>query len=265
MEELDSLLKNSLLKEDGDFVLGPERSKSDITNRIRGNTGAKEIMATAFKYSRKIASFPFVEGVCLSGSLSKNYYDKNGDIDFFIITKPKRLWICRTLLILRYKLLPKHKKKFWCTNYFISSDNLRIPDVNEFTGTELAYLIPTVNYPIYKKIIEQNNWYKDKFPNKEEAAPDNCMDTPVTMFKSAVEYLLGGYIGARFDNYLLEITLNHWRKKYPDMNNADFELQFRSRKDVCKRHTHGFQNKVLVLWRDKTLAFEQKFNARLNY
>ena len=263
--ELELLLKNSFLKEEHGFILSQERSKKDVSNRIHGNQGAKNIMATAHTYSKKIASFPFVEGVCLSGSLSKNYYDKNGDIDFFIITKPNRLWICRTLLILRYKLLPRHKKKYWCTNYFISSDNLSIPDVNEFTGTELAYLIPTVNYQVYKKIIERNSWYKSKFPNKEEAAPDNCIDAPVTPLKSAIEFLFGGVVGSWLDNFLLEFTLKHWRKKYPEMNNDDFELQFRSRKDVCKRHTHGFQNKILVLWQNKTLEFEQKFNARLNY
>ena len=47
------------------------------------------------------------------------------------------------------------------------------------------------------------------------------------------------------------------------MNNEDFELQFRSRKDVCKRHTHGFQNKILVLWKEKTAEFEKRFQIRL--
>ena len=41
-----------------------------------------------------IQKFPFVRGVFLSGSLSKNVIKKNGDIDYFIITQPNRLWIC---------------------------------------------------------------------------------------------------------------------------------------------------------------------------
>lgn len=221
-------------------------------------------MATAYAYSRRIASFPFVEGVMLSGSLSKNYYDKTSDIDFFIVTKPGRLWICRTLLIIRYKLLPKHKKKYWCTNYFISSDNLAIPDINVFTGTELAYLIPTVNYPVYKKIVEKNMWYKKRFPNKKEAEPGHCIDLPQTFLKSLAEKLLKNRLGNWLDNVLLEYTLKRWRKKYPAMSNEDFDLQFRSRKDVCKRHTHGFQNKILVLWKNKTVEFEQRFNASLD-
>ncbi len=261
--ELNGLLKHAILKQDGKFVLSLERIRDDLTKRINGNESAKKIMPKALKYSRIIAAFPFVEGVCLSGGLSKNYFDKKGDIDFFIITKPNRLWICRSLLIAVYKLLPTHLKRYWCTNYFISSDNLSIPDTNVFTGTELAYLIPTVNYPIYKKVIEQNNWYKTNFPNKHIASPDNCTNPGNTILKSILETLLSGPFGNWLDDMLLKTTLRRWRKKYPEMTNEDFDLQFRSRKDVCKRHTHGFQNKVLMLWQNKKHEFEKQFNAKL--
>jgi len=262
-EELRDLVTSNVLKQDGEFILSLERTKTDLSKRLIGNEGAKKIMPKAIKYSRKIASFPFVEGVCLSGGLSKNYFDEKGDIDFFIITKPNRLWICRTLLIATYKLLPKRLKKYWCTNYFISSDNLSIPDINVFTGTELAYLLPTVNYPVYKKIVEQNKWYQENYPNKHPASRDTCMDPRTTVLKSVLEKLMAGPLGNWLDNKLLAFTLKRWRKKYPEMNDEDFELQFRSRKDVCKRHTHGFQNKVLTLWQLKTQEFEQQFNAKL--
>ena len=65
---------------------------------------AKNIYQKALTVSRLISKFPYVEGVGISGSLSKGYYDDDGDIDFFIITSPKRLWIARTFLILYKKL-----------------------------------------------------------------------------------------------------------------------------------------------------------------
>lgn len=264
-EALDMLLKESFLKEEDGFILSLDRTTKDISRRIAGNRGAGEIMPRAYLYSKKIASFPFVEGVLLSGSLSKNYYDASSDIDFFIVTRPGRLWICRTLLILRYKLLPANRKKYWCTNYFISSDNLAIPDVNAFTGTELAHLIPAINYSVYTRLLEKNSWYKSRFPNKDQFAPDNCGKVPDTFFKSFSEKLLGGAFGSWLDSTLLTMTLKRWRKKYPAMNDADFDLQFRSRKDVCKRHTHGFQNKILLLWESKTREFESRFNTNLSH
>jgi hypothetical protein len=258
--ELKALTDLKILNRSGDFILSRNGKEASIAKRLKGNKGAGEIMPVAYQYSKKIASFPFVEALCLSGGLSKNYYDEKGDIDFFIITKPGKLWICRTFLILRFKLLPKHKKKYWCVNYFISSDNLTIPENNVFTGTELAYLIPTVNYPVYRKILEKNPWYKKRFPNKELLPDANCMTTPEPLLKRTIEKVLGGSLGKWADDFLLKITLKHWRKKYPDMNNEDFELQFRSRKDVCKRHTNGFQNSVLNKWEQK----QHEYNNILN-
>ena len=136
--------------------------------------------------------------------------------------------------------------------------------MNVFTGTELAFLLPTVNYALYKKLIEQNKWYKERFPNKKEASDHNCIETPIHFRKLLFENLLKGHLGNWLDDLLLEYTLKRWRKKYPEKSEADFNLQFRSRKDVCKRHTHGFQNKILVLWEHKTHEFELKHNVRIS-
>ncbi|PBQ32283.1 hypothetical protein CNR22_11035 [Sphingobacteriaceae bacterium] len=262
--ELDQLLQMNLIRSEGEFILNFDKTKLDLQKRLQGNEGAKKIMPKALKYSRLIAGFPFVEAVCLSGGLSKNYYDAYSDIDFFIITSPNRLWICRSLLIIVYKFLPGPLKKFWCTNYFVSSENLSIPDVNAFTSTELAYLIPTVNYQLYKKLVDKNSWYKSRFPNKTEALATTCTPMRKNFLKKSIETLLEVFGGNRLDNLLLGLTLKRWRKKYPELNSGDFELQFRTRKDVCKRHTHGFQNKVLTMWQEKMEEFEQRFQIKLH-
>jgi hypothetical protein len=258
---VEQLCQSGVLQQKSDFVLANGRDEADIKRRVEGNKGAAEIMPTAYKYTKKIASFPFVEGLCLSGAISKNYYDDKGDIDFFIITKPGRLWICRTLLILRFKLLPKSKKKFWCTNYFISSEDLVIHDRNLFTATELAYLIPVFNHDTYKKLIGANDWYKNNFPNKTQANNNNCIEAPKRITALVVEKLLGGNLGQWLDNKLLFYTLKHWRKRYTELADEDFELQFRARKTVSKRHTKGFQNKVLAAWEEKKESYEKIFGV----
>jgi hypothetical protein len=266
-EEFDQALENTvrqnLLSLKDGFILCPGTSHDSVLRRRKGNHEAGRIMPLAYRYSRKIATFPFVEGVYLSGALSKNYYDEKGDIDYFIVTAPNRLWICRTLLILRYKLLPGSKKKFWCVNYFISSDNLEIEDKNPFTGTELAYLLPTVNYSIYEGIIQSNAWFRNFLPNKTTAVADNCIETPRSLTKKITESFFSGRFGEWVDDLLLAVTLKHWQKKFPELNAMDFELQFRSRKNVCKRHNTGYQNKVLDAWEQKQLEFEREFKISL--
>ena len=64
--------------------------------RARGNELAAKRLKLARRISGFIGQFPFVRGVMLSGSLSKGYMDPDSDIDYFIITKPGRLWVART-------------------------------------------------------------------------------------------------------------------------------------------------------------------------
>ena len=49
---------------------------------------AADIQKKATKRARFISRFPYVEGVGISGSLSKGYYDDDGDIDFLLLQKP---------------------------------------------------------------------------------------------------------------------------------------------------------------------------------
>jgi hypothetical protein len=48
------------------------------------------------------------------------------------------------------------------------------------------------------------------------------------------------------------------------MKDEDFELQFRSRKHVCKRHEHGYQGKVLNLFNQKIKEFENNIKQKIN-
>jgi len=263
-DELQNLIEEELIKEEQGLYLLSSSSVDNVSRRLKGNAEALETMQKAYQYSRKIASFPFISGVCISGGLSKNYYDKHSDIDYFVITKANRLWLCRTIFVLYYKTLSKKEKNNYCLNYFISEADLLIPDRNDFVATELAYLLPTVNYPLYKRILKENNWYKTKFLNKGELPDLNCIDTPEPWYKKAIEFLFSGKFGNWLDVQLLYITLKHWQKKYPELSREDFELQFRSRKHVCKYHSNGHQNKVLNLWEEKIKIFENKFDVSLD-
>ena len=87
-----------------DQYYSPQKDKTVFERRMKGNRKAEEVMSKARKKAALIGSFPFVRCVCVSGSLSKNYFDETTDIDFFIITEPGRLWLCRSLLILYKKI-----------------------------------------------------------------------------------------------------------------------------------------------------------------
>lgn len=263
-DELSELVEMGLIRKAGEFYALSDQIVNYVERRLRGNQMARDMLLTAKKISKKITRFPFVAGVCISGGLSKSYFDDKSDLDFFIITKSNRLWICRTLYILLYKTFPKKKKRLYCLNYFISESDLMISDKNLFVATELAYLIPTVNYGLYKKLLHHNSWYKEHFINKVPFPENKILKLKDTWYKKIVEYIFSGSFGDWMDSVFLTITLNHWRKKYAELSDEDFDLQFRSRKHVCKRHTHGYQNKVLKLMNEKIQSYEEQFQISLH-
>ena len=51
--------------------------------RIKGNQYAEKRIMKARRIARFLGNFPFVEAVFISGSLSKDFSTRDGDLDFF--------------------------------------------------------------------------------------------------------------------------------------------------------------------------------------
>jgi hypothetical protein len=217
-----------------------------VSRRIKGNKMANEIMPKAIKISRKIAKFPFVESVNLSGSLSKGYYDLEDDIDFFIITKPNRLWIARTLLILYKKVFLLNSKKHFCVNYFISSNNLEISERNRFTATEMTTLIPVYGSTFYRKLLDANKWVADYFPNQKNTYNTSLRTVKKPILTLIIESILNTKAGCFIDDYFRKITLQKWNIKFNHLEKNDFNIAMKSTKNISKHHPQNFQKKVIT-------------------
>ena len=138
---LTELIRLGSAHTDGEFI-----AIGDVTTlavrRAERSERANSRMAKARRMSRLIDRFPFVRGVLLSGSISKGVLAEDADIDYFVITRPGRLWVARTLLILYKKIFLLNSRRDFCLNYFIDTDHLEIEDQNLFTATELVTLVP---------------------------------------------------------------------------------------------------------------------------
>ncbi len=228
----------------------------------KGNDAARNKMKQAIRVSKLIAKFPFVESISISGSLSKNYMEADSDIDFFIITKPKRLWLCRGLLVVFKKLFLFNSRKHFCINYYVDSNNLLIADQNIFTATEIVHLIPTYNGDLFLEFLKQNAWSKIYYPNKN--APKLF---GIPRVKSSVrvflEWMINGTVGEWLDGFFFRITLNRWKKKFGHFNEDEFDLNLRSRKNISKHHPRGYQKVVLDAYFKLTEAYQLQYNVKL--
>lgn len=260
---LKETVEDVALKTDGFYYFSPLANANNTLKRKEGNKMAADMMPIAVKWGKRLFQFPYVRSISLSGSLSKNYFDQHSDIDFFVVTKKNRLWICRTLLILYWKLSSSENKKKFCTNYFVDETVLEWEEKNRFTAIELNYLVPIVNSDGANKIIAKNDWIRN-YVNNKSLNINFEIKTNTHPIKQLIEFFLNNLVGNFLENLLLRKTLERWRKKYPDLNKEDFELQFRSRKNVCKRHTKGFQNKVILLFNEKLKTYQAQLGIQLS-
>jgi hypothetical protein len=256
-QSLAHLLENQKIKRKHDYYFLHGSNEGIIQERISNQANALLKHASVKKYSRRIARFPFVKGVCISGSFSKGILTPEGDIDYFIITAPDRLWICRTLLILYKKTILFNSRKNFCLNYFIDSKNLEIPDRNTFVATEIKTLLPTYNHTLFRHFLERNKWANDFLPNRDETNLAFCDDSIKKPFASRlIEYLFSRKPGEFFDGLFFRLTLKRWQRKFPEFSLEDFDLNMRTRRNVSKHHPKGFQKKVLQALNERMNAYK---------
>jgi len=233
-----------------------------INNRLESEKRAKKMLKWAFRIGYFIRLFPYVRGVFLSGSISKNQFKKTDDIDYFIITSPNRLWIARTFLIAFKKVFLLNSKKYFCVNYFKSSNALEIEEKNRFTATELATLIPVYDVELLRKMKDINSWVKDYFPNfSTNTYKQNLIKNGFV--KRIIERLLQGKFGDYLEIKCMTITHNHQCEKFKKLKKEDFSLAFKSTRETSKHHPENYQSKIVYLMNSQIKLLNHKHNLKI--
>jgi len=224
-----------------------------VPRRIAGNKRAEKRLKTAKYFTKIIARFPYVRAVLISGSLSKGYMDEKADIDFFIITKPHRLWISRFLLMLFKKMFLLNSKKNFCINYYITTENLEIKNKNIYTAIELASLLPTYGADIYENLYNANHWIKKYVPNYPKREIDGVKNFKLFILQRIIEPLFNNVLGEKLDDLFMLLFYYYDKKRYSNFDEKRFQSSFIFRKNISTHHPESFQNKVLR-------ALEQKIS-----
>jgi len=197
--------------------------------------------------------FPYVRGIAISGSLSKNFADDDSDIDLFVITTKNRLWIARTIMHCFKKLTFLFKKEhYFCMNYYIDEQDLLIHEKNIYTATEIATLMPLHGETAFEQFFSSNGWTRDYLPNK-------CLRVatakPVksSLFKRFAEWLFNNRLGNSIDSVLMRITVKRWLKKMQQKkrNNRGIIMAMDAGKHYAKPDPVNFQAKLIVSYQNK--------------
>jgi len=236
-----------------------------ILRRRKGNLMAKKIMETAEKVASLLSAFPFVRGVAISGSLSKNYADESSDIDLFIITKKNRLWLARTFLHLFKKCTYLFKKQhLFCMNYFIDEAGLQIKEKNIYTATEVATLLPLRGIESFIEFYRNNDWCKEYLPNHTMRISYNQeMKRPIV--KRIIEFCFDNSVGTAIDDLFMNITARRWKKKtQAQKRNAKGNIMgMDANKHYAKPDPVNFQEKFMDIYQLAVRRSIHQYEQRL--
>ena len=125
---------------------------------------SRALWDAAQRFGAVIARLPFVRLAAVSGALAVNNAPPGDDIDLFLLVAPRRLWLCRllVLVVVRYAAL---RGVELCPNYLLSTDRLPLHERNHFTAHEVAQLVPLDGSPWYHAFLEANQWVRAFLPN----------------------------------------------------------------------------------------------------
>ena len=252
------LAERQIFKHDVFYSLQNDRSL--LVKRKSDNDRAQALLKTAIKISSFLFQFPYVRGIGISGSLSKNVANKNADIDFFVITKSNRLWIARTMMHLFKKFTFLVGKQHWfCMNYFVDEQALKISEQNVFTATEVVTLLPVCGNGTLKKFFDANDWAQLYFPNYE-LSTDSLKKAKNSFIKRFLESMFDNRLGEKLDDYLMKKTEKRWLKKEQQqkLNIKGNRMGLRVGKHFSKPNPEFFQQKVLMLYESKLRELDKK-------
>lgn len=224
-----------------------------IERRIKGNAKAARMIGTAKKVSNLLMRFPFVRGIAISGSLSKNFADDDSDIDLFIITAKNGLWIARTLMHCFKKLtFLVNRQHYFCMNYYIDEQQLQIPEKNIYTAIEIATLMPMHGDTTFEQFYAANAWTRSFLPHK-------CMRLTTakslkrSWLKVFLEMLFNNRLGNKLDTWLMNITAKRWDKKQLEkrLNTKGMVMGMATGKHYAKPDPKNFQDKLIVKYQGR--------------
>lgn len=248
--EFDQAL-NMLVSEWAVFRIGEFYSISNnytlAEKRHRGNERAAVLLKKAERVSKLIAAFPFIRGVAVSGSLSKNFADDKADIDFFIITAANRLWIARTFLhIFKKFTFLLNKQDLFCMNYFIDEADSCILEKNIFTATEVVTVLPLRGYAVFENFYYINNWTKTFLPNHYMRISSG-KEIENSWLKSTLEKIFNNRLGEKLDNFFMGLTAKSWdaKTRRNKTNSKGILMSMHTGKHFSKPNPANFQKKLL--------------------
>ncbi len=178
---LKRLGQESRVMSQGGYYFLPGR-KSLVKERRFKEEISKKHLVTAKYVSQLFKIIPWIKLVGISGSLAMMGSGKRDDIDLFIVTSEKRIWVSRLLLILLTSLIGLRRKRRekrrkangkLCINLILETTNLEQKKKNIYLAHEVLQMrVLWQRDEIYSEFLHANDWAFKYLPNWKSGVLD---------------------------------------------------------------------------------------------
>lgn len=232
-----------------DFYFLPGREAIVETRRQRAGL-AEQLWPKARRYGRILASFPFVRMVAVTGELAVDNVRPESDIDYFIITEQRRLWLCRGFALALVRSAAKLGTAV-CPNYLLSERTLTLHEQDLYAAHEIAQMIPIAGLDMYARFRQANRWVFDYLPNAV-AAPRELRTSPHGRpLRALAESLLRTPAGGAIEAWERERKVRKLSLQAPRGGEASFSA------DWCKGHYHNHGHLILDAFAERSRSVER--------
>lgn len=181
-----------------------------VQTRLSRYNHAHRKFKRALKVARFFALIPWVELVAIGNQLGSGNARHHSDIDFFIVSQARRIWLTRFFATGAMKLLnlrprPQRKKDTICLSFYVTVKGLelscsRLDENDIYFRYWLANLMPIFDRADnYQALIKANDWLSQELPNwqaKQMNWPRQLDSFSLKGYNVIMDLLLGWLEGA---------------------------------------------------------------------
>jgi hypothetical protein len=228
----------------------------------------QEKITIAKSVAGQISKIPFVRMVAIINSIPLSTATQKSDIDLFILTEKKRLWIVRSLVPtwLRLKKMLKTKDcradkaclGMYASTELTSFEHLQLAPENDIYFTYWTALVMPIldNGSYYRKWLLQQKWLFEVLPNiKSNNTYNNSPRILTRIVRGFLEFIINPF-GNIFEKFCFRINL---RKiyKYPENYQNEDSTSVIITGSMLKLHPYDKRPEIQKKF-EKTLATFKK-------
>ena len=240
----DGSMRLRSLVEHRDGFFFPAGRGDLVGERRRREARSREFLARHTRLLQWVCALPFTRMVALSGSIAHLNLEDGGDLDLFIVTRGRRVWLVTLAMILLTRLLGA--RRIVCANLVMSDTHLAIKEEEQdlFTANQVLHLKPLFGMEVLEGFVAANPFVAMFYPNHApRAAAGFAIDCgrALRWLKAAAEWVLV------VPSPALEAFCRHaygWHLKRRSVSWRSPE-QVRLQPDYLKLHTHSHRQSVL--------------------